>query len=110
MDHTLANLQGLAFLCRHGARGYLYDQDFVYTVIENDTLTLSRQVDWGLVSLFSMDSQVEHVTLKGLQYPLEDGTLTSGFPLGVSNHFMEDTAQITAGNGLLLVGWQLPPL
>ena len=110
LDHTLANLQGLAFLCRHGARGYLYDQDFVYTVIENDTLTLSRQVDWGLVSLFSMDSQVEHVTLKGLQYPLEDGTLTSGFPLGVSNHFMADTAQITAGNGLLLVGWQLPPL
>ena len=110
LDHTLANLQGLAFLCRHGARGYLYDQDFVYTVIENDTLTLSRQVDWGLVSLFSMDSQVEHVTLKGLQYPLKDGTLTSGFPLGVSNHFMADTAQITAGNGLLLVGWQLPPL
>ena len=110
LDHTLANLQGLAFLCRHGAKGYLYDQDFVYTVIENDTLTLSRQVDWGLVSLFSMDSQVEHVTLKGLQYPLEDGTLTSSFPLGVSNHFMADTAQITAGNGLLLVGWQLPPL
>ena len=110
LDHTLANLQGLAFLCRHGARGYLYDRDFVYTVIENDTLTLSRQVDWGLVSLFSMDSQVEHVTLKGLQYPLKDGTLTSGFPLGVSNHFMADTAQITAGNGLLLVGWQLPPL
>ena len=110
LDHTRANLQGLAFLCRHGARGYLYDQDFVYTVIENDTLTLSRQVDWGLVSLFSMDSQVEHVTRKGLQYPLEDGTLTSGFPLGVSNHFMADTAQITAGNGLLLVGWQLPTL
>ena len=109
LDHTLANLQGLAFLCRHGARGYLYDRDFVYTVIENDTLTLSRQVDWGLVSLFSMDSQVEHVTLKGLQYPLKDGTLTSGFPLGVSNHFMADTAQITVGNGLLLAGWQLPP-
>ena len=110
LDHTLANLQGLAFLCRRGARGYLYDRDFVYTVIENTTLTLPRQVDWGLVSLFSMDSQVEHVTLTGLQYPLEDGTLTSGFPLGVSNHFVADTARITAGRGLLLVGWQLPPL
>ena len=46
LDHTLANLQSLAFLLRHGARGYLYDQNFVYTVIENETLTLAREVDW----------------------------------------------------------------
>ena len=109
LDHTLANLQGLAFLCRRGARGYLYDRDFVYTVIENDTLILPRQVDWGLVSLFSMEGKAEHVTLEGLQYPMTDGALTSDFPLGVSNHFVSDTARITAGNGLLLAGWQLPP-
>ena len=29
LDHTLANLQSLAFLLRHRARGYLYDRDFV---------------------------------------------------------------------------------
>lgn len=54
LDHTLANLQSLAFLLRHGARGYLYDQNFVYTAIENETLTLTREVEWGIVSLFSM--------------------------------------------------------
>ena len=110
LDHTLANLQGLAFLCRRGARGYLYDRDFVYTVLENETLELTRQVDWGLVSLFSMEGRAEHVTLEGLQYPMTDGALTADFPLGVSNHFVSDTARITAGNGLLLAGWQLPPL
>ena len=110
LDHTLANLQSLAFLLRHGARGYLYDRDFVYTVIENETLALEREVDWGIVSLFSMGDRAEHITLEGLQYPLTDGTIDCGFPLGVSNHIVAPTARITVGRGPLLVGWELPKL
>ena len=110
LDHTLANLQSLAFLLRHGARGYLYDQNFVYTAIENETLTLAREVDWGIVSLFSMGDRAEHITLEGLQYPLTDGTIDCGFPLGVSNHIVAPTARITVGRGPLLVGWELPKL
>ena len=110
LDHTLANLQSLAFLLRHGARGYLYDQNFVYTAIENETLALAREVDWGIVSLFSMGDRAEHITLEGLQYPLTDGTIDCGFPLGVSNHIVAPTARITVGRGPLLVGWELPKL
>ena len=110
LDHTLANLQSLAFLLRHRARGYLYDQNFVYTAIENETLTLAREVDWGIVSLFSMGDRAEHITLEGLQYPLTDGTIDCGFPLGVSNHIVAPTARITVGRGPLLVGWELPKL
>ena len=110
LDHTLANLQTLAFLRHHGARGYLYDRDFVYTVLENETLTLPRQVEWGLVSLFAMSGAAQDVTLEGLQYPLAHGTVAGDFPIGVSNHFIADTARITCGSGLLLVCWQLPPL
>ena len=110
LDHTLANLQSLAFLLRHRARGYLYDQNFVYTAIENETLALEREVDWGIVSLFSMGDCAEHITLDGLQYPLTDGTIDCGFPLGVSNHIVAPTARITVGRGPLLVGWELPKL
>ena len=52
LDHTLANLQSLLYLRRRGARGYLYDNDFVWTVIENETLTVVRTVEWGLLSAF----------------------------------------------------------
>ena len=110
LDHTLANLQSLAFLLRHGARGYLYDRDFVYTMIENETLALEREVDWGIVSLFSMGDRAEHITLEGLQYPLTDGTIDCGFPLGVSKHIVAPTARLTVGRGPLLVGWELPKL
>ena len=58
-DHTLANLQSLAFLRRHGARGYLYDDNFVYTVIENEHLTVRQTVDWGLLSIFNLGADAE---------------------------------------------------
>ena len=110
LDHTLANFQALLYLRRHGARGYLYDDDFCWTAIENETLTLERQVDWGIVSLFPQDGAAEGVTLTGLQYPLADARLTPDVGLAVSNHFLEERAAITVRKGALLVGWQLPPL
>ena len=103
-DTMLALREGLRRGCD---TFYLYDCDFVYTVIENETLALEREVDWGIVSLFSMGDRAEHITLEGLQYPLTDGTIDCGFPLGVSNHIVAPTARITVGRGPLLVGWEL---
>ena len=110
LDHTLANFQALLYLRRHGARGDLYDDDFCWTAIENETLTLERQVDWGIVSLFPQDGAAEGVTLTGLQYPLTDARLTPDVGLAVSNHFLAEQAVITVRKGALLVGWQLPSL
>ena len=50
-----------------------------------------------------MGAQASGVTLEQLQYPLADGTLTPGFPLGVSNHFTGKAARITVENGSLLI-------
>lgn len=108
LDHTLANFQALLYLRRHGARGFLYDKDFCWTVMENETLTLERTVDWGIVSLFPMDGAAEGVTLTGLQYPLTEARLTPDVGLAVSNHFREETADVCVRKGALLVGWQLP--
>lgn len=110
LDHTLANLQTLLFLRRRGARGYLYDNDFVWTAIENESLTVERTVEWGLFSAFCLGDRAEGIDETGFQYPLSDAVLTPGFPLGVSNHIMEARATITVRRGALLVGWQLPPL
>lgn len=108
LDHTLANLQSLAFLRRHGARGYVYDDCFVYTVMEDETLTIAQAVPWGLLSVFSLESPASGLTLRGVQYPLTDAALDSAFPLGVSNHILAPQAEISVRSGLLLVGWELP--
>ena len=110
LDHTLANLQTLLFLRRRGARGYLYDDDFVWTVIENESLTIEKTVEWGLFSAFCLGDRAEGIDEIGFQYSLEDAALTPEFPLGVSNHILEPTATVTVRKGILVVGWELPSL
>ena len=104
LDHTIANLQTLQFLADHSAVGYLIGIDTVATVIKDGQLEFSPDAE-GIVSVFCMGSDATGVTLSGLQYSLENATLTAGFPLGVSNHFMGQTASISVKDGSLLVLW-----
>lgn len=110
LDHTLANLQTLLYLRRQGARGWLYDNDFVWTAIENESLTIEKTVEWGLFSAFCLGDRAEGIDETGFQYPLSDAALTPDFPLGVSNHVLEPTATITVRRGALAVGWELESL
>ena len=109
LDHTLANLQTLLYIRRRGARGYLYDDDFVWTAIENETLTVERTVEWGLLSVFCLGAPASGIDEAGVRYPLAEAALSAEFPLGVSNHILEPRARITVRDGALLVGWELPP-
>ena len=110
LDNTLANLQTLLFIRRRGARGYLYDDDFVWTAVENESLTIEKTVGWGLFSVFCLGDRAEGIDETGFQYPLADAVLTPEFPLGVSNHILEPTATITVRKGALAIGWELPTL
>lgn len=108
LDHTLANLQTLLFLRRKGVHGYLYDNNFVWTVIENESLTIRKTVEWGLFSAFCLGDQATGIDETGFQYTLSNGTLTPDFPMGVSNHITAPEASITVRSGALAVGWELP--
>lgn len=104
-DHTYANYQTLSFLAANGARGYLVGDGWVITVIRNDMLHFPEGMN-GMVSVFCPDGEARGVTLTGLYYHLEDGTLTSLFPLGVSNHFTGECAGVSVSRGTLLVMWE----
>ena len=108
LDHTLANLQTLLYLRRRGARGFLYDNDFVWTAVENETITVEQTVEWGLLSVFCLGAPASGIDEKGVQYPLSHASLSAEFPLGVSNHIIEPKARITVRKGALIVGWELP--
>ncbi|MCR5031476.1 MAG: thiamine diphosphokinase [Lachnospiraceae bacterium] len=106
VDHTMANFHSLVFLLDHGAKGYILSHDTMVTAIRNDTMTFHPGME-GIVSLFPMGEEISHVTIRGLKYPMEDGTISNGFPIGVSNAFIGEQAEITVGQGtgLVIVSW-----
>lgn len=105
LDHTVANYQTLQYLADHGARGYLVGQDFLVTVVKEGRIFFPEGTE-GLISVFCLGADALGVSLRGLYYPLEGGTLTAGFPLGVSNHFTGAPAEISVEAGSLLVMWE----
>lgn len=105
LDHTVANFQTLQFLADHGAAGYLVGNTTMVTVVKNGKITFPAGLS-GTISVFCMGPDAVGVTEKGLFYGLENASLTSGFPLGVSNHFTGEAAEISVENGSLLVLWE----
>lgn len=104
LDHTVANFQTLQFLAEHDAVGYLVGNTYLATVVRSGTVSFPAEAE-GILSLFCLGPDAEGVTLRNLQYPLENGKLSSGYPLGVSNHFIGRGAEITVIRGSLLALW-----
>ena len=104
LDHTLANIQLIAYLCEIGLPGYLYDSDMIYTVLSTKALIFSRG-STGLLSVFSYTETASGVSLQGVRYPLSKKTLCNTFPLGVSNELTGQLARIKVTKGKLLVAF-----
>ena len=107
LDHTVANFQTLQYFADHGATGTLVGKTQLVTLVQNNKITLPAR-NAGTVSVFCMGKDALGVTIKGLKYALENGTLTAGFPLGVSNHFIGQPAEISVKDGSLLVIYDRP--
>ena len=108
IDHTMANLQLLAYLSRRGLSGHLFDAHSVITAITDGAHTFDAAYS-GILSVFSADDQSFGVTATGLKYELAHTTLTNDFPLGISNEFIGAESRISVERGtLLLVYPRLP--
>ena len=102
-DHTIANLQTLLYLAEHHAQGWLYGDGEVYTAIRDGSITFPAQKK-GILSVFCMGTDAEGVTIRDAFYEIADVTLTAGFPLGVSNHFIGKPITVSVKKGSLLIG------
>ena len=105
LDHTVANLQLLQYLADHGAFGVLAGLTHAAAVIKNGILRFPGSSN-GFFSVFCTGPDARGVTIQGARYELKNGTLTAGFPLGVSNHFLGRETEIAVTDGSLLVIWE----
>ena len=102
LDHTLANIQTLAFLRENGARGALLGEGQTITLLQNEALRFRAGLS-GIISVFSFGEKAEGVYERGLAYALTDATLRDTNPLGVSNAFTGESAEVSVRKGRLVV-------
>lgn len=103
LEHTIANLQHLAWLAQRGAQGWVVDDTQAVTAIKGPATLAFKEEAEGFISIFSFDQKAKGVTLSELKYTLDKGCLENCFPLGVSNEFLGRPATIELEQGILLV-------
>lgn len=108
LDHTLANLQSLAFLSENGAVGILVgDTESVRLLESGESVTLPDKNEGKRVSLFAY-GKTARASLSGLYYAGDGILFTDGFPLGVGNLTTEKETVITVKEGRLLLVTEVP--
>ena len=103
IDHSIACLQMLRYLYERGEGAILYHGNTVLSMQYGRGVTFRYPKFEGDFSVFSLTEESRGVTIRGTKYETDRITLTSSFPLGVSNTITADCAEITVDEGLLLI-------
>lgn len=101
VDHMLANFQTLNFAAMRQVHCEMYDGNTWATVIRNGAMRIAKRP--GKLSVLAMDAECKGIDERGVKYPLTDATLCNTFPLGVSNEFAADYAEISVREGAILI-------
>lgn len=102
LEHTIANLQCLLYLKNNGAKAYIWDGSMMLTLIRDEALSFRQEME-GILSVFAVGGQAEGVSEKGLKYTLTDAVIYEDFPIGISNEFIGEKAEVSVRRGTLLV-------
>lgn len=102
LDHTLANIQSLAYLAEHDAFGIIVGENENVCVVKNRSISFTDKAS-GFISLFSLGDLAEGINLTNLKYPLKDAVVSNSFPLCVSNEFLGKPSSIQIKNGICAV-------
>lgn len=102
LDHTMANIQALAFLEQNGAHGELIGPFDRVRLLKNGALDIPQREGYNF-SIFAFGGAAHGVTLTGMQYPLDNATVTETFPIGMGNHITSPVGRVSVSNGRLLV-------
>lgn len=87
LDHTLANVQTIAWAANEGAAAYLVGEGCCLAALTGGHSLSFDERYRGDFSVFCLGEDAAGVTERGLSYTLEGADLTAHFPLGVSNSF-----------------------
>ena len=102
LDHTIAAIQCLADCARRGEEAWMLNTANRITAIIPGLYHYKRMDGWKL-SLLAYSEKVCGVSLSGTEWELCNAELSSCYPLGISNEWVEDEAVLSFSSGTLLI-------
>ena len=102
LDHMLANLQSAKFAAEHGADVWLHDESSEIFVFSGGKRRIEKKEGYSL-SVFALSDECSGVSIKGAKYELENATITNSFPIGVSNEWRGDFAEVSLEKGTIML-------
>lgn len=102
LDHTYANLSLLLHAKEQGHNITMMDDNGIIICIKNEGVRLAGNPG-SYLSVFAISGPAVGVTIKGAKYEVDNITLAPDFPLGVSNEFLDEEAQISVEDGALII-------
>ena len=100
LDHTISNIQDIAGFFAKGLDITMKDERNLIRILRKGEYTIPR-TDRKL-SFFAYGQDAE-ISIGGVEYPLVHHILTNTYPLGVSNEFLSESAEITVHEGMVLM-------
>lgn len=102
IDHSIGNIQLLAYIASRGATGEIHHGKTVLTSFSDGEIELSADCK-GYISVFSLTEKSEGVTIENLKYTARNTTLSYNLTRGLSNEFIGKKSRISVKKGTLLV-------
>lgn len=102
LDHTVANVQCCIYCLKNGVEASIIDAETEIYFVKNGTRTIEKKEGFSL-SVFAVSEKCVGVSIKGAEYELDSAVVENSFPIGVSNAWLADKAEISVENGLLMV-------
>lgn len=102
IDHELANIGLLYYSLNKGLYPRIITETEDIYILEDDELSIAGKPG-DLVSVIPFKGDAKGVTLRGLEYPLDEFDMEYSIPRGISNVMVEDVCEINVIDGCLLI-------
>ena len=107
LDHTMAALQLIARFAEEGLNVTAIGDTYAVRALAGPDAFELPTLDQGIVSVFSMSDKACGVIERGMEYTLDDATLTNRTSLGLSNNLIGQPAAVAVESGTLLIFYPL---
>lgn len=101
-EHALANVFMLQYAAERGVRMTIETDASTISLHQGPETAFFHGSEGDYLSLIPLDGDVTGITTDNLEYPLRDGCLKFGVPMGISNVLLKDVCSVKLSKGKLL--------